>query len=166
MKIEKGVLKDLSSIMGLVKSVILDMENQSIFQWNEHYPTREVFENDILNDSLFLIRNEEGISGIIVIDENQSPEYAQVNWLSKGERVLVIHRLAVNPKYQSQGYAKKLMEYAEEYARKHSYRAIRLDAYTGNSKTLSFYERRDYKKTGEIYFPWRELPFNCYEKVL
>lgn len=166
MKIEKGILEDLSSIMGLIKSVIQDMENQDIFQWNEYYPTTEVFENDILNNSLFLVRNEDGILGIIVFDENQSPEYSQIDWISKDERVLVIHILAINPKYQGQGYARKLMDYAEEYARKHKYKAIRLDAYTGNSRTLYFYEKRDFKKTGELYFPWRELPFNCYEKVL
>lgn len=166
MKIEKGILEDLCLIMGLIKSVIQDMENQNILQWNEYYPTTEVFENDILNNSLFLLRNEDGILGIIVFDEKQSPEYSQIDWNSKDERVLVIHRLAINPKYQGQGYARKLMDYAEEYAGKHNYKAIRLDAYTGNSRTLSFYEKRDFKKTGELYFPWRELPFNCYEKVL
>ena len=125
-----------------------------------------LFRSDILNNSLFLIRNEDGILGIIVLDENQSPEYSKIDWISKDERVLVIHRLAINPKYQSQGYARKLMYYAEEYAREHNYKAIRLDAYTGNLRALSFYEKRDYKKTGELCFPWRELPFNCYEKVL
>ena len=165
-KIEKGILEDLSSIMKLIQSVIQDMESQDIFQWNEYYPTTAVFEKDIHNNSLFLIRNEDGILGIIVFDENQSPEYSQIDWISKDERVLVIHRLAINPKYQNQGYARKLMHYAEEYAREHNYSAIRLDAYTGNLRTLSFYEKIDYKKTGELYFTWRQLPFNCYEKVL
>ena len=166
MKIEKGILDDLSSIMGLIKSVIQDMERKNIFQWNENYPTTEVFENDILNNSLYLIRHEDGILGIIVFDENQSPEYSQIDWASKDERVLVIHRLAINPKFQGHGYARKLMDYAEEYARNKGYTAIRLDAYTGNPRTLSFYEKRDYKKTGVFYFPWMELPLNCYEKVL
>lgn len=166
MKITQGNLTDLTSIMELINSVIQAMENQHIFQWNEHYPTAATFENDLRNNSLFLMRNEDEILGIIAFDENQSPEYSQIDWITSGDRVLVIHRLAVNPKYQGQGYARKLMAYAEEYASRHNYQSIRLDAYTGNARTLNFYEKRDYKKTGELYFPWRELPFNCYEKVL
>lgn len=170
MKIEIGVLEDIDSIMTLLKSVIKDMESQKINQWNEFYPTAETFENDILKQSLFLIRaeenDEEGLVGMIAFDEIQPSEYSQMDWLSKNEPALVIHRLAVNPKYQGKGFARKLMDFAEDYGRNHGYKAVRLDAYTGNARTLSFYEKNGYKKTGEILFPWRELPFNCYEKIL
>lgn len=170
MRIEKGNLEDIGAIMDLIKAVITDMMSQNIDQWNEFYPTAEVFEEDIRNHSLFLIKGEmseeDEIIGIIVFDRNQSPEYGKINWITKEENALVIHRLAVNPKYQGQGYARKLMDYAEEHGRKENYKSIRLDAYTGNSKTISFYEKRGYIKTGEIVFPWRELPFNGYEKVL
>jgi len=43
---------------------------------------------------------------------------------------------------------------------------IRLDAYTGNPRALALYEKRGYQRIGQAYFPRRELPFDCFEKVV
>lgn len=166
MNIIKGNIKDITSIMDLIKDNIVDMESKGIYQWNEHYPEQVIFEKDINNETLYLIKNDEECLGIIVFDEEQSPEYKEVGWLTEGNKVLVIHRLAVNPKYQKQGIARLLMNFAEDIAIKEGYTAIRLDAYSGNSRALNLYENRGYKKTGQLFFPYRELPFYCYEKNL
>lgn len=80
-------------------------------------------------------------------------------------KVLIIHRLAVHPLFQNQGFAKRLMDFAEDYAINENFSSIRLDAYSANEKVLRFYEAREYKKRGEVYFPDRKLPFYCYEKL-
>lgn len=166
MNIVKGNIKDIALIMDLIKDNIIDMETRGIYQWNEHYPTQFIFENDINNETLYLIKNENDCLGIIVFDEQQSPEYKEIDWLTKGEKVLVIHRLAVNPKHQKQGIARLLLDFAENIAIKEEYTSTRLDAYSGNLRALKLYENRGYKKTGQLFFPFRELPFYCYEKKL
>lgn len=164
MKIIKGNIKDITLIMNLIKDNIRDMESKGIYQWNENYPKQAVFENDINNKTLYLIKNDEECLGIIVFDEEQSPEYNEIAWLTEGDTVLVIHRLAVNPKYQKQGLARLLMDFAEDMAIKDGYKAIRLDAYSGNPRAIKLYENRGYFKVGQLNFPYRELPFYCYEK--
>ncbi len=43
----------------------------------------------------------------VAINEEQSPEYSQINWFTDGRKVLVIHRLSVHPEFQGKGIAKK-----------------------------------------------------------
>jgi len=89
-----------------------------------------------------------------------------VHWKNNEGKVLVIHRLAVHPPFQKQGFAKKLMDFAEDHAIKNGCAAVRLDAYSGNERVLRFYENRGYQKRGEVNFSGRVLPFFCYEKEI
>lgn len=93
-------------------------------------------------------------------------EYQELIWSDEGGEVLVIHRLAVNPEWQKQGIGRQLMDFTENYAAEKGYTSIRLDAYSGNPRALNLYERRGYRKVGQVFFPERELPFYCYEKVI
>lgn len=166
MKIMKAIKQDIPNIMNLIKEVVKHMMSQEIYQWNEDYPNLEVINNDIHNKDLYVIKNEKDCLGIIVINEEQSPEYKDINWKDHSEKVLVIHRLAVHPKYQGQGIARKLMDFAESYAGENGYMSIRLDCYSGNPRLNKVYLKRGYESRGQVYFPMREMPFNCYEKIL
>lgn len=58
------------------------------------------------------------------------------------------------------------MTFAEDFALINNFTSIRLDAFSGNKKALKLYEDRCYLKRGEIYFPRRNLPFFCYERMV
>ena len=58
------------------------------------------------------------------------------------------------------------MDFAESFAMEHGFSCIRLDAYTGHPPALALYERRGYDRVGQVYFPRRELPFDCFEKTI
>ena len=55
------------------------------------------------------------------------------------------------------------MDYVENYARRHRYASLRLDAYIGYARALAFYKERGYHEAGQVLFPRRELPFICFE---
>jgi ribosomal protein S18 acetylase RimI-like enzyme len=157
---------DLDEIMDLIRNCIEDMRSQGIFQWDEKYPTREIFQHDIETGSLHAVKRDNEIVGIVSMTEEQPPEYSTVNWSAQGGRILVVHRLAVNPVWHRRGIAGKLLNHVEEYATKNKYTSIRLDAYSGNPRALGLYEKHRYKRVGQVHFPRRDLPFYCYEKVL
>ena len=46
------------------------------------------------------------------------------------------------------------------------YTSIRLDAYTANTKAISMYERANYSTIGQIQYPFRKHPYQCFEKML
>lgn len=166
MSVVLATLSDISSVMDLINACSTDMEAQGIFQWNEFYPTVSIIEEDLKKQSLYIIKDEAGTIGMIVINDEQSPGYQTIDWKIKTGKVMVIHRLAVHPRRQREGIGRQLMDFAESYARQNGYVVIRLDAYTGNPRALNLYERRGYHNVGQLFFPWRDLPFNCYEKAV
>ncbi len=165
MKIITAEKRHLELIPDLITACIADMESQGINQWDDNYPTLDYFEKDIYNKALHVIEGENELIGIITFDEFQDEEYKDVQWLTDGGKNLVIHRLVVDPKWQGRGIAQSLMDYAENYAIANGYISIRLDAFSANPRVLRFYEKRGYTKTGQIFFPRRDIPFNTFEKI-
>lgn len=160
--IRKGNIDDIQSIMNIIKAATLEMESKNIHQWDEIYPDKAVINEDIANGNL-LVNEEDGIiSALIVLNEDQSEEYGDLNWKYTSGKQLVIHRLCVDPKAQGGGIARRLLEYADEFAVKNGYRAIRLDAFAQNERALRLYEKNGYEKVGSVQF--RKGEFYCYEK--
>jgi hypothetical protein len=58
------------------------------------------------------------------------------------------------------------MDFAESHAARSGYASIRLDAYTGNPRSVQLYRRRGYREVGQVYFPRRTLPFWCFELIV
>ncbi|WP_062055844.1 GNAT family N-acetyltransferase [Aquimarina longa] len=165
--IRKALLHDLTSIHQLTQSCAKAMIANGIYQWNENYPTKERFEKDIALQELYVLEEENHIKGIIVLTELMDEEYIPIQWLTKNNNNLYIHRLAIDPEYWGKGYAQQLMDFAEQYAKDNAYQSIRLDTFGENKRNLTFYETRGYQRLGDIYFPKQsEHPFHCYELII
>ncbi|HSQ45768.1 MAG TPA: GNAT family N-acetyltransferase [Lutibacter sp.] len=167
MLIKKASKQDLDQLLTVVKSCGKNLIDQGIFQWNEEYPKREDLLEDIELQELWKLEDKNSIIGLIVLTENEDAEYQDVKWLTKNHKNLYIHRLAVDPNFQGKGYAQKLMDFAEKYARENNYNSIRLDTFSQNKRNQKFYEQRNYVKLESIYFPKQSaFPFYCYEKIM
>ena len=166
LKIEKGKISDLNQLFQIYVNGKTDLEKSGIYQWTNNYPTRSIIESDLKKDVLFVLKNGKEIIGAINISEEQEPEYETINWEFDNSKILVIHRLVIDPKYQGKGYARILMDYAEKFASKNNYSSIRLDAYSQNKRVIKFYNKRKYFIRGNVNFPEREYPFHCMEKEL
>ncbi|HET8574233.1 MAG TPA: GNAT family N-acetyltransferase [Edaphocola sp.] len=164
--ISKCIAHQGGTIYEIVENCKAALQSGGIFQWTDHYPTLQIIQNDIESGHLYQIQSGKDILGIINISAIQEEEYKNINWSYPVDTSLVIHRLAIDPKHQGQGFAQKLMTFAENYGKQRGFHSIRLDAYSQNTRVLRFYDKRAYAKRGEIYFPGRDLPFYCYEKQL
>jgi ribosomal protein S18 acetylase RimI-like enzyme len=165
--IRKAEEKDIKPIMAITKACAKGMIANGIYQWNEHYPNATAFENDIKRNELYVLEIDKQVAGCIVISTYMDEEYRPIDWLTKNENNIYIHRLAIHPKHQGLSYGQELMEFAEQYAIENHYSSIRLDTFSQNKRNQKFYELRGYKNLGDIYFPKQsEYPFHCYELVL
>jgi ribosomal protein S18 acetylase RimI-like enzyme len=165
--IRKALLSDLDAIYTLTRSCAKAMIVNGIYQWNEHYPTQERFQKDVELQELYVLEEENHIKGIIVLTDLIDEEYIPVTWLTANTNNLYIHRVAVDPEYWGKGYAQKLMDFGEEYARENQYQSVRLDTFSQNKRNQKFYEIRGYQRLEDIYFlKQSEHPFHCYELVL
>jgi ribosomal protein S18 acetylase RimI-like enzyme len=166
MIIEKATAGQLEMIFTIFMECRALIESKGIFQWTDNYPRPEHLAQDIEDGCLYALTEGNEVAGVVAVNEMQDAEYATIDWQDKDGKCMVIHRLAVHPKYQRQGFATMLMDFAEAHAATNTYTSIRLDAYSGNQDSCRFYEKRGYIKRGEVNFPGRTLPFPCYEKQL
>jgi GNAT superfamily N-acetyltransferase len=139
------------------------MNAQGICQWDSHYPSTAHLEADILQRSLYVITDGDATHGLVALNDRQDPEYASIRWSHSGPP-LIVHRLAIEPSSHGKGFARKLMDFSESYAKSKGYACIRLDAFSENPAACRLYERRGYKYMGDVRF--RMGLFRCYEKVL
>lgn len=155
---------EIPKILAITKACAKNMISQNIFQWNEEYPSKAAFENDLIRKELYVLLSNNIIIGCMVLTPVMDLEYLPIKWLTENNNNLYIHRLAIHPKEQGKGYAQKLMDFAEDFAINNNYRSIRLDTFSKNGRNQKFYEIRGFKRLGEIHFPKQsEFPFYCFE---
>jgi ribosomal protein S18 acetylase RimI-like enzyme len=159
-KIRLAKRQDLPGVMELIRSCVRYMESQGIHQWDEIYPDETLFTNDIEINELSLLEKDSRICGIMALNEFQEPAYQTVKWQFSG-KALVVHRLAIDPAFHGNGFARQLMQFAYDFAWKRQYATIRLDAFANNPRAVALYERLGYHKAGTVMF--RKGPFYCFE---
>jgi len=165
--IRKALLQEIPQLLELTRACAKKMIAEGILQWNEHYPNADAFKKDVERDELFVMISNNDIVGCITISTLKDEEYDSIQWLTPDATNFYIHRLAIHPKFQHQGFAKQLMDFAEKMAEEKKATSIRLDTFSKNIRNQKFYEARGYTKLGGIYFPKQsEFPFYCYELPL
>ena len=166
-KIELAKIYDLDRVKKIANDCALEMISKGIFQWDENYPNIEIFKKDIDNQNLYVYRKKSIVLGCIMLSLSKDEVYNNVKWLTKDEKNLYVHRLAVDPKYQKKGIGKLLMDFAEEYGLNNGLKSVRLDTFSKNDRNNKFYRSRNYIQLDDVYFPNQsEFPFHCYEKIL
>ena len=165
--IRRAKIPEIPDILNITKACAVFMIDKGIYQWNEEYPSPEAFEKDIERKELFVLEKVAKVIGTVVISTLMDDEYVPVKWLTPNSDNVYIHRLSVDPKFQGKGYAKQLMDFAENFARENGFISIRLDTFSQNKRNQKFYETRGYKQLEDIAYPKQsEHPFHCYELVL
>ena len=165
--IRKAKPNDLKRIIEITKACAAFMISNNIFQWNEHYPNIATFKNDLKEESLYVIEKNEKVIGCIVMSQIMDEFYQNVDWITSNKKNLYLHRLAIHPKFQKRGFAKQLMNFSFDFAKKNKFTSIRLDTFSGNPSNNIFYIKLGFKKLGEIYFRKQsDKPFYCFEKIM
>ena len=166
LNIIKAKIEDLIDISNLIECCRKHMESQGIYQWDELYPSLDIIKNDIVSQNSYIVKNGEKSIAYVSIQNDEPEEYNKIQWQYNTKNVLTIHRLCVEPEFQGEGIAKCILKFIEDYAFENYYDCIRLDAYSGNKRALKLYENFGYKHRGQVIFPRRKYPFNCYEKQI
>jgi ribosomal protein S18 acetylase RimI-like enzyme len=166
MQIRLATLTDIPAIMQVIAEVVPLMRDVGNLQWDDTYPNPVVFEEDISLNQLWVADIAGEIAGVAAITTEQYPEYAQVG-LDISQTAIVVHRLAVSPRYKGQGIAITLMEQAEKEAIRRGIKFLRIDTNTQNQVAQHLFVKTGYVFAGEMNLEFRPgLRFYCYEKKL
>ena len=135
------------------------------------YPTIDDADAGIKESSLYVAKDNNRIVGTMILRHKPEEGYKNVEWMTDNnyEKIYVVYTLAVHPDFIGLGIGKKLLDFAEELARKEECISLRLDVVKGNIPAENLYKKCGYKYIGttslgyEAYgLPW----YNLYEKVL
>lgn len=159
-----AVTEDLEEIASLIKNAIRVMESHGIYQWDDLYPTKEDFQEDIKNGHLYVGVAEKNIAVVFALNQIFDEQYENGKWAQPEKSYVIIHRLCVNPNFQNQGIGRKTLQYIEDQLRTSNVQAIRLDAYSKNPYALSMYFHAGYSSVG--YADWRKGRFHLMEKYI
>ena len=151
-------------LMDVVRECIAEMRRAGIDQWDEIYPDRATFLQDLHERTLFIAADGDAIAGAYVLNECQNEEYREVPWTIDAQRIAVVHRLLVSPRCQRKGIASMMVVDAERRAAAAGYDAIRLDAFTLNPTALRLYQRHGYHDAGAMRL--RKGLFRGFEKAI
>ena len=163
--IRKASLNDVDSIMDIIKSTVEEMKTYNNTQWDESYPQAKDFIKDIESEELYVEAEGKEIKGFICINYIEPKEYDDLNWVSNS-KAMVIHRMAVNPKFRQQGIATKLIKLAEQLALDNNVVYLKTDTYSITTKMNSLFKKCGFNLVGEMSFLGKEKPFFCYDKLL
>ena len=110
------------------------------------YPVRETASDAIEIESLFVIKRNKEIAGTLILNHKQDQAYEGAKWSSNlsDREVMVVHTLAISPKYMKQGIALKLMKFVKDYSEKLGMKSIRLDVSVENTPAIELYEKLGY----------------------
>ena len=123
-KIELAEINDIDNIMKMINNCANDLISKNIFQWNEKYPSKDLFLMDIEKKNLFIFKNSSRVLGCVALSYDKDIEYNDIKWITKDDKNLYVHRLAVDPKFQKQGIGRLLMDFAEDYARDNKLKSV------------------------------------------
>lgn len=160
LRIERADLADAEEIYALYHALI----DAPYGTWNEEYPNRELVEEDLTCQQVYVMRAQDGrIVSAIVIEESDEFE-GMAPWYPDVSRWIQFGRLGVAADMQGRGIAAKMLAYAMDRAAEQGYEAVRFLVGAHNVPALRSYSRLGFDVCGETD-AW-DCHWLCYQKRL
>lgn len=155
---------EIMEVTNRVKDVMINIDN--IPQWDESYPNKDVFLEDIKNNTMYVYIMDNKIAGYIVLNnEEDIIEANKVNY-RKYDTYKVIHRFAVDPNFQNKGIATKLVEHTFNVAKEENLEAIRIDTNSYNEKMCSLILKLGFEHRGYMQLRKNRPIWHAYDIIL
>lgn len=151
---EKAVAKDIPEIYDLYRSVIEAVNRTDIkLGWNiEMYPNLNFIEETVANGEMLIIRAQNRIVAVAVVNNKVNDEYNKIDWHIKEpcKKIFTVHALATAPDCRGTGLSKDFIEEIKSYCKNNGGVAIHLDVIDTNIPAYKLYTRNGFLEKAEI----------------
>lgn len=135
------------------------------------YPAEDTAADAVKESSLYVAVKDDMIVGSMILKHEPEPGYDTVEWERElvYDEVLVICTFAVHPHYSGQGIAGRMIEFAEELAKRQGVKSLRLDATEDNIPAIRLYEKHGFAYRATIDMGLEDIGlkwFKVYEKLV
>lgn len=145
MNVIKAKMDDLDIILPVYERARQYMrETGNPNQWKNTIPTREMIEDDILNENLYMLIGDNGIEAVFAFISGIDPTYNVIDgaWLND-KPYCAVHRVASAGK--SRGVLKLCVDYCLQFTNE-----IRIDTHEDNKIMQHSLEKLGFKRCGII----------------
>lgn len=163
---------DLDRIMQIIADAQRFMAESGVDQWQDGYPQRELFVQDIAQGACYVCEADGRVAGMISLFFEPEADYAVVEdgqWLLGDSPYAAIHRIAVDRDCRGGGIASRLISYCENLTREKGIKSLRGDTHRDNKAMRGMLEKSGFVHCGTIYLDGvrsEKTARVCYEKLL
>src|SRR5690625_1991663 len=140
--------QDLPYILKIKEKVVPIMQASGNMQWSDKYPDEEKFTEDLKDAALYVYEEDMIIKGFAVVDNKHPYPYDDIPWELTRADSRALHRMAVDPDFQGQGIASRMMEGLETRLIEAGIRGIHTDTSLENKKMQYQFEKNGYEYKG------------------
>lgn len=156
-KYRVALINDIDQVMIAVEDAREFLKEQGNGQWQDGYPNRDDFINDIKNKRLFVIEDDNNPSIIVGVCALTYYEEAY-HHLYEGEWLtdlpyMVMHRVAIRKDYRGKGYGKRLFQLFIDQAKVEGYKSLRIDTHENNKVMIHLISSFGFTYCGKAILP-------------
>src|SRR5690606_3835408 len=128
LKFRQAVEKDKPEIWKILQQSIDRRRKDGSDQWQDGYPNISTVENDVEKQQNFVLTQDGKVIATAAIIFNDEPTYNDIDgaWLTN-EDFYVIHRVGVSDEVAGRGFATKLFQIIEDFAKENEVYSIKVD---------------------------------------
>lgn len=158
---------DREKIEKIYEDGSLKLKSLGINQWQgNEKPNLNNFSNLNENDIIYVLEDKEIIvSTIIIYDKDEDYENNLVGTWNSPKPYVALHRIATLSGARKKGYGRKIIEFAENYARENNFKSVRVDTHRENKSMQNLLNSMEYNYVGIVYLGGKRERF-AYEKIL
>ena len=148
-----ATLEDLPRIMPMLEDAVARMLREGKQQWDETYPCLPHILDDIMMGKGYVMTDGTDVVayGAVVFSGEPAYDRLEGEWLTDGDYV-VIHRIVVAQRCQSQGVATLFFEAVERLAAEKGIGSFRIDTNFDNFPMLHLMEKCGFEYCGEVSY--------------
>ena len=145
----------------------LKLKSLGINQWQgQDKPNLDNFKNLIANKNIFVLEdNKRVVSTVITYDYDLDYEKNLDGKWNSPKPYLALHRIGTLSSERNKGYGRKIIEFAESYARENNFKSVRIDTHRENKSMQNLLKSMNYIYVGLVYLDGKNERL-AFEKVL
>jgi GNAT superfamily N-acetyltransferase len=133
--IRSAILDDSDAVLTLLTGVAASLQSRGINQWTEAMFTLDGMHRAIKEHNVFIATIDDQAVGTVRIQWSDPVIWGECR---DSADAAYIHRLAVCPKFTGHGIGRKLLDFAEGYAKNNGKTLLRLDCWGENHRLMRY----------------------------
>ena len=144
---------DREEIEKIYEDGSLKLKSLGINQWQgQDKPNLDNFKNLIANKNIYVLEDKEKVvSTVIIYDYDLDYEKNLDGKWNSSKAYVALHRIGTLESERNKGYGRKIIEFAESYARENNFKSVRIDTHRENKSMQNLLKSMNYVYVGLVY---------------